>query len=368
MKKYISCIVCAILIVISIIVSGKKNTLIAGSGNGVGEKVSTVEELGDVLSWLSDRSGMEVEPTSYTDKQNETNTRSLLETETKNEYTSGSFRIFTFAGISSEANYNGNEKKVSMNMKRDMTCYFTQTACYYEVDAYIQAKSSSKEYDSSTGMSNSLSNSTIRIKENLYVDETHVLVYIEDFTIAVRAKDDEGEKVEQETMNFEPIFNKWIDMSTYNDGGLLSSAHSVTERNFKVLGILGSYMVQNEEEKMFSRSGNQYTLLKTHEIALIGSLLNMEEVNLSLLKDASLEVDFSVDVSTPQKPNFNLFYAMSQENRQEIETGLGSKSIYEAKAESVEDMRCEIFEINNTVVKMPKGKFYKPEDFGDLMQ
>ncbi|MBE7067726.1 MAG: hypothetical protein E7381_00335 [Clostridiales bacterium] len=355
MKKYLSWIVCAVLVVGSVFLSKKQTFSIAGAGNGVAEEFTTIEELGEVLAWMSEKSGNETEPVVYTESGN-----ALAETTVK-DYTSGSFRISTSFGMSQEVNFNGQEQRVGASMEREMTCYFTETASYYEVDAYIQTKSEQGEGGMYTNRATS--HSTIRIKEKLYVDDTHFLVYIEEYTIAIRAKDAEGNSIDQEEINFEPIKHKWIDFSEYEDASMLELMHTVNGANFGIMTTIGSYMLQNEDEKMFYRSGDTYTLRESHGEGLVALFLGVEDVDADIPKDASLSVDFTVNLSAPKNPFISLYFDMSGEYRETIPTGVDTKSEYNSKVEAVELMQCEIFEINNTVVNMPTGTFYNPEDF-----
>lgn len=361
MKSYVSLIVCAILVVTSCIMTGlsESNLSVAGAGNGVAEKVTNIEELGGVLTWSSKTSKDSSELASYPGGRKDGEYILLADEENKiEEYTSVSLNVATETETYSSSSLDGESQETSISMKRNMTCYMTNAACYYEIDAFIQTKISAK----------STRNSTIMIKSKVYVDETKFLIYIEDLTVASRTNNAEGEKVETKTVNYEPVFNKWIDMTDLADGYIAEVMRSVSQRNLKVMSTFGVYMLQNANEKMFNKSGSRYTLLESKERGLIESLLSIDAVGAGNIdNDASIDVNFDVDLSVPKIPKMNLFYTLNSKVEREVQTSDDSVSRYRYQTRAAENMQCRIFEINNTVVKMPRGKLYEVEDFGELL-
>lgn len=350
MKKYFSWVICAVLVVVSLLVMPMQNASLAGAGNKRAEKVESVEELGDVLAWLTGGDSSEIEPTAY-------DYNTPLSTGESEKYESATLYFVTDVGFEMRVD----NQTAKTTMKREMTCYVTEDAWYYDIEAYIQTKQTS---------GGAVSNTAIKMSMDLYVSENTCLVYFDELSIFTRrVVREQGEEIDKtnevENPNYEPMLRKWIDLSENGE-----ELQDVTVMNEEILSTLGGYISRHEDDNLFAQSADTYTLRNQFRMEFVAALLGIEGGVSDIPEGASFDSEFEVDLSTPKCPKMNVYYNVSGTNQIDMpyfEDGEILYSKYSQNITAVERMGCEISEINNTVVKEPNGEIYSLKDFEDLM-
>ncbi len=366
MKKWISFGLSLVLIVASIFFAIDAGAVSAGAGNGQGKSVRSVEELSDVMEWIGQNFGAQYaesalsgggsnvafgdDDESFSDNNSGFGGDEEIE---RTKYTSVTLQFKTVYGLDTNSSYSGDRSTESMSMQREMTCYFTTKACYYDIDATIRNRSSSEI---------GTVNSAVRIKAQMFVNKKKFLMRFEEFSVLNRYNYEDEEMMEEvedeETRNFEPMLYKWLDCSEVGGGVLLGMISEVTEENFEIMSILGSYMQTDEEDgKRFSKSGSVYNLKSSYVKSLCSTLLDMPDKAID--KDSS----FVVDLSANKAPKMMLDMLIDYDENHDYPNGS-----YHVSAKGAENLYCCISNINNTVVSAPNAKTYDLEDFKYLFE
>lgn len=361
MKKITSWVVCTVLLVATVVLSFGTADSYGGSAGGTPEKLTTVEEVTEVLDWLSTRSKTTASTKGVltTDGNGGKAADNNENKETpENKYTSVTLRFTNAGSVSSSSRYSGNSKsssqRSSVSFEREMTCYFSKDASFYDVSFYAN---SSSRVDSAS------SKSYTKLKAKFYMDDQHLYLYISEFVVGRSGTDSDGEAIEyDEPADYSDKLNKWIDFTTLGSGGAFDSFTSINDTNFKIMSTIGTHMESKEDESVFSKSGKRYNMKKAYTTELCKDIFRLSGGS-SLSEDFIDDVEFSVDMSSAKKPSLDFFYSIKGDDDESY--SLGSyyySSSYDVSA--TEKMKCEISNVNNTSVKMPKGRIYSPVDFG----
>ncbi|MBQ8229152.1 MAG: hypothetical protein IJZ32_00475 [Clostridia bacterium] len=311
MKKYFSWIACGFLVLCALIFPNT-GTAVAGKGNGRSEKVTTVQEVGEVLNAFrgdlqtvnaTSEQGGKIAPLG---KQ--------FASDSDKEYTSVTIEVKVTNSASKKQSVNSSEISSSSYLDRTMTCYFTENEAFYEIRATLRAKS--KVMKGSEQEDNNVARS---LAVKYYLGEKGCFVYYEY---------DIGDNAIPES-----ALNKWL----IEDSNPFDSSD---DSNYQVMGILGDYIL-NCESKDFDKTGNNYVLKDYWAKELCNKCLavsGVDSIDLQHFKNAA----FSVNLNNKTSPFMQLSYtAKNTEKYGDYE--------YTMKSGLTLDLRLK--NINNTVIK-----------------
>ncbi len=318
MKKYLSWVICAILLFAAWFLPQNDAAVIAGGGNGKSEKVDSVKDVGNVLRTLCNTNTTKdyIELASF---------QNNAEENIEEEYTSVTLEFDTVVNFSAKYNW----KTVTRDMQRSMTCYFTPKEAYYIV-SYNSCSSDEENGGSGISMAFEL---YINMEENIG------LMKVSRYSMAIKNQDAEPNKFP------EGALNKWVDMQ--------DAFFEVNEKNYLQMAIIGEYILSAESDK-FLKSGDTYSLKKNSAKELCCTLADIigAATDMSFFKDA----EFSVNLSSKTSPVIAMLYTIKQS------TERYENDQYEMKAG--ERMTCRISNINNTVINFPSNiQTYNISDF-----
>lgn len=327
MKKYFSWIACAFLVLCALIFPNT-GTAVAGKGNGRSEKVTSVQEVGEVLNAF--RSDLQMMSATGEQGGKIAPLGKQFASDSDKEYTSVTLEFETTASVSVKTNMMDSS---SMKMERTMTCYYTENEAFYEASANI------------TSSSGGTVGSALSISFKIYISEDDALVYFERFTGRVKG----GEDPELP----DGVLHKWIDLDSE-----AASLVSINDANYAIMGVLGEYILNCEGED-FKKIGSNYTL-KEDEAKELCSKVSSESSVGGVSSDMFKEASFSVDLSSKTSPFMRLVYTAKQSIEGYDQNGNRQK--YTMKG--AEKMDCRLKNINNTVIKFKvPDKVYRISDF-----
>ena len=348
MKKYLSWIVCSILLITAWILPSNSPSSIAGAGVNLSAKIENVEELGNVLSAFSKNKTLNVARTQLLAASTDT----PLSQGARSNYTSVTCTSSTSSSVS--ISYSTNESssvygRSSYSMERSMTLCATENETFYDVSARIYSSSESRRNGYSYNSEMEYSSVGITMEFQLYVNEADKLSYINISrfdTNSTSSNDDNNDNEAVKELNNQKarMLNKWISTDSVN-----SSFMSINNKNYQQLSIIGSAILLAETGD-FIGSGNVFSMSESASKQLCADLAGVLDASLAS-KDAFDDASFTVNLSAKNRPSFELLYTMSE-----------NSSPYEIKAG--ERLTCRLSNINNTVIRFPKNvKIYSAKDF-----
>lgn len=303
LKNYIALGICAVLTVTGGVMSGGnvKKGVEVGAGNGVSEKVETVEEFASV--W--DAAGTlllgatDPMPFAMSDKE-----------DSKKEYTSVTIEMNSQSSTSMFSPGDSEEERTKSVMDRKMTCSFTETEAYYNIDAtiynYTPVLIDHELYGSST--------STIDMCFEMYINEDYSAIRFSRFNIDQSKKDKDGNVEKDESglasmsAMIDMISGYWL-ASDWIGGDYIFQ--TVNQSNYLVFETFGKYLDRSEEEGVFNKRGSVYTLTKEYSnqmmLDLIYSILGVPTD--AEAYDKVFGVVFKADLSMPQQPMLSCTYS-----------------------------------------------------------
>lgn len=358
MKKYISWAVCGIMtLAASIMPIGKSG--IAGSDTGRGERVTSVKEVGAVLSSISSEmqggrssaavisDDLQPEDSQKGDEQKYTSVTLFLETSSSTSMGKSS----SYSGGISERSAYG----FSMDINRSMSCYFTEKESYYNIDLYMNS------FSYATGSTTSNHRTyVISMAAEIYIGESRQLIRISRLSINedVSSSDDSDDDIDTEDALFpQGALNKWLDVSG------LEELLSVNQTNYRQIGVIGEY-IRDVDSAKFTRSGSKYSLLPTNAKELCRGLISLalETYSMDFSDNCIKASKFSVDLSDKRSPYVDLLYTLDYEDSEEqngnfydSEDGKWkeAKRIDSEQASVGEQTSIRIANINDTVIRFP---------------
>ncbi len=291
MKKYISWVVCAVLL-FSAMLLPKFNPIEIGKGSGVGQKVESVEEVADILC-------------SFGATEDELN--QMMSTNTVEQTNTHKSVTLEFEINRSFSMWQKSTRKQFLSSQSRMTMYIDDEKVYYraESDTFQEAP---------------LGEEMKRVSSSPVFD-----LYVFGEQVFLKVMQGAGEGFPKE------LLNKWVDMG---DGAEMFQA--VTGMNLLIMSTIGQYIL-NCEEDIFSRSGNTYTLNSTAAKTLWGQLSFGE-----IKEDEFDEAEFFVDLSSKRSPFFSARCTVT-------EKGEGSSFWWG------EHVKCRLSNIDNTKVNFPQN-------------
>lgn len=335
MKKYISLIVCSVLLAIAVIAGTPKNSdVIYGRGNGQDYKVNTIEQFAEVLDFFKDYQLV---------SSNEKSAKSGISgfdssadedsTESKKDYTSATFYNKSRGAINYSYSYSGMSSSSKTTFMRELTIYFTQTAVYYKSVGTVMSKSSYSSGDESESVS-----SIMDFDIDIYMTAEHCYIKFNKFNMSVSGSDDEDGNFVTTDM-----LDKWFDA-----GEIAEYFLEINESNYEILSSINDYFEENKFSN-FKQSNSVYTL-KDDAIKSFFSFI------LGTSVPDKVKGTFKVNLSTKARPTVTLIssYGDSQEN--------GDVS---ASGSSYSEDNIAFSNINNTIIQFKANKIYDLNDYLD---
>lgn len=318
MKKYISWIVCAFLLISAFFLS-RTSVSIAGEGDGVNQEVKTVEEVGSIL-----KSFCGEDDTEITTKKSMGSALELANA-TEDEYTSATLHFNTVSRVSGYT---------YMKLQKQMTCYFTQDEAYYVSKGEITTENYGLLFDA-----------------DVYFTGEESFVKFKQFTARINNSNRESESQEAPSLP-QGVLHKWIRMDEYS-----ASLIDVNETNYEVMAMLGGYILASETD-VFKKNGDVYSLKNTETKNLCAELASISGANFG--SDAFKQSSFTVDLASKTSPYISLMYDASEKFT--YPTSQGSTKTYTINM--FEQLTCRLSNINNTVVNFPSDvEIYEMSDF-----
>ena len=320
--KYVSIIICLVLLVTAIVFIPKdlNSGIIAGSGNGKNEKLEEPEDVLELLACIS---------------ETESVARAANARSKRGDYESATIHESAYLTMSSSSSYYeehydyyGNyyssyySSASSTTLSRELSIYMTEDASYYHSIGQITSSSS---YDS---------------PEN-DEDYDNQMYYNFDIEIYLNHDDDEmfikfnrwdmfgtGEYL----IISEEIKGKWVSF----DSSLYGAVGFIDEANRSSLSTIGTIISMALSEDLFDENKDQYTLSKKDLKELYGT-------------DNMYKGDFTLNLSDPERPTISFDIDVTNESDND---GNGTSQYYNKTVTNLE----YVFEnINNTVVEMSKS-------------
>ncbi len=320
MKKYISLIVCAVLLIVAFAIGTPAKTgIIAGAGDGKGSHINTVEQFVDVIDFFENYELTSSGVTAQTEGTGYSATNS------QSAYNSATFYNKSRATVNSYTSRDSYSYSSNSNYTREMTIYLTQGAALYHSVGVILSNTSVN----SSGESKDVV-MTFDFDMHIYFTADSCLVYFAKWNVTSSDADVTS------AYNFvkPSMLNKW-----YDAGVLGEMLLSVNEENYEVLGAIGDYFDEYKTSK-FKTSGKVYTLEDDYVYEVF-----------SLMFGTSYPEDvrggFTLNLSDSFRPTLSMTEAYSMSNFE-------SSYSYEITAYSENNM---VFSnINNTVINASQIK------------
>lgn len=353
MKSIIILVICVVFAAVAFWLPVKaQRDDICGVGAGTDAKISTIAELGDVLcsftdveiagysvnSPLSYGASSEVKDNDYESVTLSVNTKGRIKGKS-----SAHTDVYGYS-YSSSASY-------SCTVSRAMTCYFTRSEAYYEIECDITLNQSTY---TSSGSSSSSSNSQdviagVSMECAIYLSEKLNLCKFSRCSILSTVN---GER-QSEVFPVKAL-NKWIDLESADDW------LDATEMNYEQLQIIGEYISDVGTEK-FTKTDKVYKLLPSKSREFCSDLCGVLVSDSSLKGYISAEnfdnAEVSINLRDKTSPSINVLYTYNYET--------GSDSSYSnVDIGAAEQTSIRLSHINNTSINFPYFvTIYNMQDF-----
>ena len=338
MKKYISLIVCAVLLLFAFISQvPEQQDVISGRGNGVDSKVTSAQELADVLNYFNNYEMKPIEEATVEQNNGLFNVEQELDgeedKETKQKYTSATFYNKSKSSIDYFMSDDNSSIKQTATMTRELTANFTETAALYHSVGKIMQRQTITTFGEQ--IETETQSMLFDFDVDVYVTTQVCCVKFNKFDIMGMEGDDSVPNI---TAN---MLNIWFDANEIGEEML-----DINQVNLDILGGMGDYFEEYKFSK-FKQNNKNYVLEKSYT----------QEV-FSILFDISFPEDvrgeFTVNLADEAQPKIRLIQSYSDA------AGTNRTSSY---AEN----NIIISYINNTVIdssRLPKNP-QKIEDYLD---
>ena len=291
MKKYISLLVCFVLIVFAFITSTPtKMENIAGEGNGENSRVSNAEQLVDVLEFFG---SYEIKDVDEQNNQFENKGFSLFgnNISEEDEYTSVTF----YNKSKGASNYRYSKDGVSLNNKvsfmRELTVNFTQTAALYHSVGEMMNYESFVNKDNEQNFNSFVYNFDIEI----YITTKVCYIKFNKFDITGLEGDNSVPNVPIDALNM------WLNASV--------GAEDLLELNKENLDILDSIHDYFKEYKFsrFNQTNKVYSIGKDYLVEAFSIIFNTSFPE-------KVRGDFSVNLANETRPKINIVQSYTGDN------------------------------------------------------
>ncbi len=281
MKKYLNVIVSLVLVVVCMIFGIVSNdSVTVGAGNGENYKVSTMEEMYSVLSFITDKKAEDEVTTQATEEPSIFYTVDNALLEIKDEHTSLTMQedavVKTYyTHKKAEQNYDGNIYYTTIgrsqaSMSRSMTLYMTEQASYYISKGQI-----SNSYNATD--SRDSSSSSIMFDMEIYVAKTKALLKFNEFAIVSEEYNQQKGETEKTCMTVKASAKgKWVEAPQEAVGDMLNMVNSA---NKDAMSMLKEYIEKSfvDEDYTFDKESETYTLKETLEGAEVNLVCDFSE-------------------------------------------------------------------------------------------
>ncbi len=337
MKKYISLIICSVLLVIAMVMgSPAKADVVSGRGNGNDTRVTTVEQFVDVLDFFNN---YEIKSVGDESSQTEgsgfaSSLDDLIGGNNDAIYTSATFYNKSRATSDQRYSYEGMSSESHATQTRELTIYLTKTSAFYHsVGAVMQNGTST-----SSGGETERYSMVMDFDMEIYM--TAKVCYIKFNKFDMTAS---GDDVENENFVTSNMLGKWFDA-----GELGVYFLQINAQNYEILGDIGDYF---DEFKLsnFNQSNNVYTLREDYIQEVFSMIFGMSFPD-------DVRGSFSLNLSNKVRPTMSLIQAYSLN---EYESG------YSINASSYAENNMVFKNINNTVVQFKANRIYDLKDYVD---
>ncbi len=244
MKKYISLIVCSVLLIFALVLGAPaKEVVVAGRGSGSDSRVTTVEQFVDVLDFFSNYEVQVPGVSAHSDASGYAASQ-----QDEQIYTSATFYNKSKATVNSTSSYEGMTQSMSSNYTREMSIYLTKTAAlYHSVGVVLTSGTVIAE-----GETESYS-MMFDFDMYIYFNAEDCFVRFQKWDVTAS-----GEDVSSIDFVKSDMIGKW-----YNAGVLGGELLAINGENYELLGGIGDYFEEYKLTK-FNQSGKVYTLKDEH--------------------------------------------------------------------------------------------------------
>ncbi len=332
MKKYVSLIVCSVLLAIAIIIGMPEQTNVTyGRGNGQDCKVKNIEQFSEMLDFFDNYQIKSSNEKSIKSSVSGFSSSIDNSVEAKNEnYTSATFYNKSRGASSYSSTYEGMSISYRMTFMRELTIYLTQTAAYYKSVGTIMSKSSYSSAQESESSSN-----VMDFDVEFYITSEKSYIKFNKFDITTSDTDDEVNFVTTD------MLNKWFDSAEGAEYLL-----EMNQENYEILSSINNYFERNKFSN-FKQSNNVYTIKDDLVNDFCSFVLG------GTLPD-NAKGSVKINLSNNTKPTVTLIASYSNNDG----SGSASSNLY------TED-NIVFSNINNTIAQFNANKIYDLNDFID---
>lgn len=351
--KIVSATLCAVFVIAGGVIGTSANNGGTGAGNGSNAKIEKLETLQTLLESIDDSRSNR---STYALTQNtlaETEDGSTEEPAPKKEYTSCTFTEISNAYVTS--------KDSNTVFSRTLRIYFGEDGNYYESDGQLTS-SSTREGDRTSYSTKS----TLDFQMKIYMSSDCVMYYVSRLNYTFLETYENRENSERNYRHTEKdtaqgklysamreYGNRWIDCT--DEPSVATAFLSVDSGNLKTLSSFATLIREQtaQEENDLKKNGNLYTLKENALLDFFG-LSSFKE---TYKKYAKIKGSCSIDLRKKTEPQIN--YTLSADIKE---------SEYTNQVYSYVDDAMSFQNINNTVVKKPKGSTTSVQAIIDRME
>lgn len=324
MKKYISLIVCTVLLITALVMGSPADTGVSyGRGKGNDAKVTSVGQFVDVLEFFNNYE------MASEQAQAENSGYASLPVQ-KTQYTSATF--YNKSRTTEEYHrYNGGSSyTMNSSMDRELTIALTKTSAYYKSVGLVMSNRSVSDGDGSESATY-----IFDFDMDIYVTAGKCYIKLSKFDM-MAVEDGEEQEISPFKSN---ICGKWVDA-----GEMAEYLLAINEENYAFLGRMGEYFDSYKAEN-FNISNGVYTIkenkLKEAFAIIFGATMPEE-----------MKGDFVLNLSNSVRPTVKLTqsYKYSEDDYSLSQTAYSENNI-------------AFFNINNTVVEFTAQNIYDVEEF-----
>ena len=249
MKKFISLIICAVLLIAAFISDVPNSAeIIAGRGKGVDSKVTNAQEFANVLNYFNEYKMKPVQD-GIAKQENNFYSAETDEKEEKEEYTSATF--YNKSKVYSEIYTTNNKGSVrqTTTFTRELTINFTETAAYYHSVGQIMEKQTIHRETTDRQEITEKESMTFDFDMDIYV--TTQICYVK-FNKFDRVGATEDDSIPNISVN---MLNTWFSV----EGEISEEMLSLNQENLDILGGIGDFFNEFEFSR-FKQNNKKYVL------------------------------------------------------------------------------------------------------------
>lgn len=332
MKKYVTPIICSVLLLVSLLVNiPQKEDVFCGRGDGKDLKVTSVEQFVEVLDFFNGEEDVE----SFASQDGISPYGATYNTGYSAVTPVNSATFYNKSKGKNSYKYDLNNYS-NATFDRELTVYLTYNSAYYKSVGKVM-QNQSVSFNGKTAMASSIMDFDVEI----YIMQQACCIKFNKFDmISSNSSVSEVEDVNNsENYITSDMLGKW-----FNAGELGTAFLSINSENYELLGSIGEYFETNKLSH-FKQSKDVYTLKSENyhnALAFIFGLGDMSEA-----EDAyKIKGDFIFNLSNKVKPSIILTMAFNDEET----TGYMENNM-------------TFSNINNTIIEFKPEKVYNLRDY-----